>query len=184
MSLVLFLALTAMPEPTTVEWLQHLKAEPLEQTRPKAIVIQNREFASSTAISFYETTSSDGTGPTRTVWHARREVRAGEGLAVEWTSTRSCGQLFSVVIALERLAMPHVEMRRPQTSESPTPAPEMGSTHQNHLVWVTGWDSGNAPLQLTLESLGSGTPQQLYDLANDQLSGCWLPTGEPHWQEP
>lgn len=178
MSLTLLLALTVMPEPTVEIWLQHLKAEPLGQTRPKAVVIQNREFASSTAISFYETSSADGTGPVPTVWHARRETQSGDGQAVEWTSTRSCGPLLNVVVALERLALPHVEIRRPQASESPLPAPEMGTMHQTHLVWVTGWDSGNAPIQITLESLGSGTPKQLYDMAADQLSGCWQPAGE------
>lgn len=178
MSLVLFLALAAMQEPTTAEWLQHLKAERVERTSPKAVVIQNREFASSTAISFYETVASDEGGPPRTVWHARREIREGDAVTVALTSTQSCGKLFNVVIALERLAMPHIEMRRPQESEAPTPAPEMGPIHQNHLVWVTSWDSGNAPVQITLESLGSGTPKQLYDLASDQLLGCWMPAGD------
>ena len=49
----------------------------------------------------------------------------------------------------------------------------MGSLHQTHLVWVAARDSGNAPVQLTLESLGSGPPKQIFDLVDAQLSDCW-----------
>lgn len=173
MLLALLLAVATSPEAAPVDWLQQLQAEPFEQSRPKAVIIQNREFAASTAISLYETRSTDGTGTASSVWHARREVRTGDERAISWTSTASCAPLFSVVVALERLALPHVELRQPPVDQFPTPAPVMGALHQTHLVWVTAWDSGNAPVQLTLESLGSGPPKQIYDLVDAQLSACW-----------
>lgn len=173
MSLTVLLALVTSPGPAPVDWLQQLKAEPFEQSRPKAVIIQTREFAASTAISLYEARSADGTGTASSVWHARREIRTGDERAISWTSTASCAPLFSVVVALERLALPHVELRQLPVDQFPTPAPVMGALHQTHLVWVTAWDSGNAPAQLTLESLGSGAPKQIYDLANAQLAACW-----------
>jgi hypothetical protein len=173
MLLTVLLAMVASPGPAPVDWLQQLKAEPFEQSRPKAVIIQTREFAASTAISLYETRSTNETGTRQSVWHARREVRTGDERTIAWTSTASCAPLFSVVVALERLALPHVELRQPPVDQFPTPAPVMGALHQTHLVWVTAWDSGNAPVQLTLESPGSGPPKQIYDLIDAQLSDCW-----------
>ena len=173
MSLTVVLALVTSPGPSPVDWLQQLQAEPFERSMPKAVIIQTREFAASTAISLYETRSTHGTGTGSSAWHARREVRTGDDRVVAWTSTVSCAPLFSVIVALERLALPHVELRQPPVDQFSTPAPVMGALHQSHLVWVTAWDSGNAPVQLTLESLGSGPPKQIYDLVDAQLSACW-----------
>mgnify|MGYP003633438306 FL=1 len=173
MFLTILLAGAINAGPSPVDWLQQLQAEPFEQSRPKAVIIQTREFAASTAISLYETRSTHGTGTASSVWHARREVRTGDDRVIAWTSTASCEPLFSVIVALERLALPNVELRQPPADRFPTPAPVMGSLHQTHLVWVTAWDSGNAPVQLTLESLGSGPPKQIYDLVDAQLSDCW-----------
>ncbi|WP_417233070.1 hypothetical protein [Brevundimonas sp.] len=173
MFLTILLAGAINAGPSPVDWLQQLQAEPFERSMPKAVIIQTREFAASTAISLYETRSADGTGTESSIWHARREVRTGDDRVIAWTSTVSCAPLFSVIVALERLALPHVELRQPRADQFPTPRPVMGALHQSHLVWVTAWDSGNAPVQLTLESLGSGPPKQIYDLVDAQLSACW-----------
>lgn len=171
MSLILALtmALTSPQQTTAAEWLQRLRREPFEQTRPRAVVIRDREFGSSTAVSVYETTLPGDDGRAELVWRARREQRDDGGSRVDWASTSSCAPLFNVVVALERLATPHVELHRP----SPTPPPLMGALHQSHLLWVTAWGADNAPVQMTLESLGSGEPKRVYDLIDAQLAACW-----------
>lgn len=71
MFLTILLAGAINAGPSPVDWLQQLQAEPFERSMPKAVIIQTREFAASTAISLYETRSADGTGTESSIWHAR-----------------------------------------------------------------------------------------------------------------
>lgn len=178
MSLTLLLLLSHLSSPlsppTPEDWLIELKTQRLGVALPKSIVMESRDFGPSTAISLYEQVEVGPDGKSDVTWTARREIRRSGEASVDWTSSRSCDGLQTVVTAFERTPLPRIEMRSARAlGADASPRPVMGAIHQAHVLWTTAWDSENAPVEMTLSSLGSGPAQRLYEIAATSLSACW-----------
>lgn len=177
---ILIAALAVLSFPTVSaaddEWLASLKQTRVNSQRPNAIVIAERDFGTSVAISLYQEIVSDGARGRRPVWVARREMRGSDARPVRWASTEGCPQLYGLVIELERLSMPRIELRSPAIGAPvgyvPAP-PQTGSLHSAHLLWAQGWTSDDQPVETTLSGLGSGPAVDWFGRAETGLANCW-----------
>jgi hypothetical protein len=146
------------------EWMQALKSERLGSQAPVAILIVDRETRGDSAWSVYRQNTSSGVQ-----WSLRFERRVEGGSLVSWTTPETCPAASAFIAAVERVPLPHVEL----SSTSNWPRPNPGEVHVRHTLWVSAVDATNAPVGVTLESLGSGPGASLVSAA-ESLSSCWL----------
>ena len=147
--------------------LKRLSNLRIENTSPEAVVLKDMEHRGSVAFSFYKTLSGGSW-----YWRVRREVRAPDhDPRISWASQQSCAGIADSLVVIERVAMPRVELRSAEPA-GPQP-PAMGPLHLTHHMWARAWDAGNSPVEITLTSLGSGSPQRLFDHLEQALRTCW-----------
>lgn len=147
---------------------------------PSAVVLKDNEQHGSIAFSFYAP-RRDRDGASMG-WRARREVReAGASPEIAWASQDSCPGMADALAALERTPAPRVELRSAAPLSSQPPS--MGPLHTSHLIWMRAWDDGNSPVEMTLTSLGAGSPERVFTRVEAFLEGCWEPAARSIGQE-
>jgi hypothetical protein len=162
--------------PSNVGEIEALKGIRHEGFGPAAIVVAHKG-ASVEALAIYETSR----GPEAPDWIVRR-TRAGN--EPEIASSRSCPQIYRLVLTLERLPIPSPEIRGP-AADAPTgyspPPPNLGPLHTRYEFWSRGWTPAHEPVELSLVHLGSGPVSTWMAEAETLLRDCWtaaVPDGE------
>lgn len=152
--------------------LDVLKGTRYDGLQPSAIVLAHRGGALN-ALAIYEMPVQPDETP---VWVIRRSDSAEEAVAAEIVSSRSCPQIYQLVLALERLPVPHPEIRGARAASpagfSPAP-PDMGPLHTRYGFWSRGWTSGSEPVELSVVHLGSGPLVKWMTEAEALLQSCW-----------
>jgi len=141
----------------------------IDGLQPSAVVMVSRGTSTST-ISFHERRERG-----RVVWLARRIDSPDAGRA-QIASSDTCPQLYSQVLALERLPISQREIRGARSSSPegfvPEP-PKLGPLHTSYLLWSGGWTNGQEPVEMTLFHLGSGPIASWFSVAEAELDHCW-----------
>lgn len=158
--------------------LDALKADRQSGLQPSAIVLASRE-GTMNALTIYEMPAQRDESP---VWIIRRTESTGELASADIASSRSCPQIYQLILALERLPVPHPEIRGARAAApagfSPPP-PDMGPLHTHYGFWSRGWTSDSQPIEVSLVHLGAGPLTRWMTEAEAVLRDCWsTPTGE------
>lgn len=150
--------------------LEQLGGLRIENRPPDAVILVDREQNGLVAFSFYKYLPSPS--GLSWAWRVRREIRTrDEEPEIAWASQDSCTGIADSLIAIERTAIPRVELRSAEPSGSQPPS--MGPLHVTHRIWARAWDAENSPLEVTLSSLGSGVPQKIFERVDQALRDCW-----------
>ena len=179
-SVLLAMAVQAAPSPSSVAGdLEALKAIRHSGLQPSAIVLAHRG-GTMNALAIYEMPVQQDETP---VWVMRRTYSTEASASAEIVSSRSCPQIYQLVLALERLPVPRPEIRGARatapTGFSPAP-PAMGPLHTHYGYWSRGWTSNSEPVELSLMHLGSGPLTPWMTEAEALLQDCgFTPTDAP-----
>lgn len=153
--------------------LDALKATRHNGLQPSAIVLARRGAAMN-SLAIYEMPLQRDDAP---VWVIRRADTTGEAVSAEIASSRSCPQIYQLVLALERLPVPRPEIRGARAAApagfSPAP-PDIGPLHTHYGFWSRGWTSSSEPVELSLVHLGSGPLMHWMTEAEALLQNCWF----------